>query len=731
MKIVVRSLLLFGLALILSVHALAIEGRIVDIEGLPIVDATVSIIGRSGTATTDQQGRFVWTPDPVLPFEVLVVLRNGQYMAPALIQEIPSEGVLLIQVSPVAQDEVFVTSDATPHIEAPKASGLSLVKKEEILRSSPTRLTDVIEQLPGVSRVSEGHAVAPAIRGLARGRTLVLIDGGRVTTERRAGPSATYLDPFFLEAVEVARGPGSVAYGSDAFGGVIHAITRSPKAGAPWGFRFQGRLAEGIPEQGAGLEISKGLERGGFLFQSSFRLFDDFSSPLGKQDNSSARSRSFLGRFSHEVGAGLLRLGFQSDQGRDLGRPRNNSDVTRFFYPREDSDRFTAGYNPDPRWGFSRIKFDFFLGTYRLVTTREQLPGGNSPRRSTSSDVDAKDYGFRALFVKPLRRARLELGMDLNGRFGLRAQELVEEYSLEDRLTSSDSEVTIADARKDDTAVYVSTEVQLSRHFSLAGGLRLDRVTTRSRGTAFGDRSTSNTALSGFGSISVRPAERVEITSQYSRGFREPLISDRYFIGVSGRGFITGNPDLDAERSKQFDVAFRYTTGPFRWRLFYYRYRIEDLIERFEKSDDEFFFRNRGSARLQGFEAEVEWLPRPDWAVKLAAQIAHGEALDNGQPLDDIPVESLALSVQKTIRERGYVESHFSLFDRDTRAGPNERVDPGRGTIDLGAGWRFESDLELRFQIRNLFDKDYLISPDRRAILAPGRNASVTLSLAL
>ena len=731
MKTAVRSFLLFSLALILCVNVMAIEGRIVDEEGLPIVDATVSIIGHSGTATTDQEGRFVWTPDPLLPFEVLVVLRNGQYMAPALVQEIPAVGLLLIQVSPVAQDEIFVTSDVTPHIEAPKASGLALVKKEEILRSSAPRLTDLIERLPGVSSVSEGHAAVPSIRGLARGRTLVLIDGGRVTTERRAGPSATYLDPFFLEAVEVARGPGSVAYGSDAFGGVVHAITRSPKAGAPWGFRFQGRLAEGIPEQGAGFEISKGLEKGGFLLQSSFRAFDDFSSPLGKQDNSAARSRSFLGRFAHEVGAGLLTLGFQSDQGRDVGRPRNNSDVTRFFYPREDSDRFTVSYNPDPLWGFSRIKFDFFLGTYRLVTTRDELPGGGFPRRVTSSDVDAKDYGFRALFVKPLRRARFELGVDLNGRFGLKAEEIADDYTLADELASSRREITIADGRKDDVAVYASSEVQLSRHFSLAGGLRLDRVTTRSKGSAFGDRSTSNTALSGFGSISVRPTERVEITAQYSRGFREPLISDRYFVGVSARGFITGNPDLEAERSKQFDLAFRYTTGPFRWRLFFYRYRIDELIERFEEGEDEFFFRNQGNARLQGFEAEVEWLPRATWSVKLAAQIARGEALDNGQPLDDIPVENLALTLQKTIRERGYVETHFSLSDRDKRAGPNEQIDPGRGTIDLGAGWRFESDMELRFQIRNLFDKDYLISPDRRAILAPGRNASVTLSLSL
>ena len=46
---------------------------------------------------------------------------------------------------------------------------------------------------------------------------------------------------------------------------------------------------------------------------------------------------------------------------------------------------------------------------------------------------------------------------------------------------------------------------------------------------------------------------------QVARGFRDPVLSDRYFRGPSGRGFITGNPDLDPETSVQFDVGVRYT----------------------------------------------------------------------------------------------------------------------------------------------------------------------------
>ena len=64
-----------------------------------------------------------------------------------------------------------------------------------------------LETVPGINQVSEGHAAVPAVRGLARGRTLFLIDGGRVTAERRVGPSGTFLDPSVIEGIDIARGP--------------------------------------------------------------------------------------------------------------------------------------------------------------------------------------------------------------------------------------------------------------------------------------------------------------------------------------------------------------------------------------------------------------------------------------------------------------------------------------------------------------------------------------------
>ena len=56
---------------------------------------------------------------------------------------------------------------------------------------------------------------------------LLLLDDGRVSSERRAGPSATYLDPETIEEVEVVRGPAGILWGTNAVHGVVNIITKA------------------------------------------------------------------------------------------------------------------------------------------------------------------------------------------------------------------------------------------------------------------------------------------------------------------------------------------------------------------------------------------------------------------------------------------------------------------------------------------------------------------------
>lgn len=725
-----RRLAIAALILVVLCPSLAVafQGRVVfEGTGQPAAGAEVSVLGRPGTARTDEDGLFTWTPDPAPPFEVLVILPGGRHVRPVLVQRLPREGSVTIEVAPLVSETVSVTAGAAPWIETTPGSGMTLLSSADLGVRQPVNLAQLLENVAGASTVSEGHAAVPAIRGLARGRTLILIDGARVTSERRVGPSATFLDPFVLEGVEVARGPGSVAYGSDAFGGVIHARTRRVDPTSPLGFGFQGTLGAGVPGMRGGIEVSKGLGKGGFLLQAHARRFDDYRSPEGEVLNSGARDQGFLARFEHALGRGVLTAGWQSDFGRDIERPRSNSRVTRFYYPFEDSRRFTAAYDMYRVGGFSRMTFSTFLGSYSQRTDQDRFATATAPRSIERADVSSNDFQFRATGEKLAGRTKLEVGLDVNGRRGLEALDIKLAYDRQGALVQETINVSIDSARKTDLGVYATAEAALSPMLTIAAGARGDRVTMRNQGGYFGDRSDARSAASGFVSLTAGSFRGFSLTGQVARGFRDPTLSDRFYRGPTGRGYITGNPDLEPETSLQFDAALRYAAARYRWALYAYHYRITDLVERYEAAADFFFFRNRGRARLRGVEFEGQAELGLGFSADVSAQLTRGVALDDGTPLDDVPSESLALQLRKRFGTRAFAQLRAAHHADDDRPGPTEVRMPGYTMIDMSAGYKVTPNLELRFLGRNLLDQKYYASPDPRWVWAPGASGQVSV----
>src|SRR5574338_10646 len=707
----------------------ALEGRVIDQRtGAPVPNAEVSILGHTGSTTTDQSGRFSWKPDPVPPFEVLVILPGGRVLRPVLVESLGQGQPLRIEVTTLLEETVTVTGSA-PSIEAPAASGTTLLTGRDLQSRQPSTLVQALETTPGVAVVSEGHAAVPAVRGLARGRTLILVDGSRVQTERRVGPSATFLDPFALEGVEIARGPGSVAYGSDAFGGVIYARTRRPESGAPLRGRAVLTGGFGIPQLRAGGELSKGFERGGVLLLGHYRSADDYRSPSGTVLNSGARDGGVLGRVERELASGLLSAGWQSDFGRDIERPRNNSNVIRFYYPEETSHRFTAAYDRRNVLGLHRLNLNAFLGRHALITDQDRFASGSRPRSIARGDVRANVFHVRVVGGVHAGNVKIETGAEADGRFGLRAIDSIVSFDLEGRQTGTSDNLSVDAAHRTDLGAYVNAETTVLPTIVVSGGGRVDRVTTQNEGGYFGDRSTANAAFSGVAAVTAGPYSGWSVTGQVARGFRDPFLSDRYFRGPSGRGFITGNPDLDPETSLQFDAAARYTAGLYRFAIYAYHYRIADLVERYETTPDNFFFRNRGRARIRGIEAEGQVDMGSGWSLEVAAQFARGVTFGDEAPLDDIAPANVSALVRKELPRRSFAQVRIAGFARDDQAGPTERTMPGYMIVDAAAGIPLANGMELQINGRNLLDADYLLSPDPRTVPAPGASVLATLMM--
>ncbi|HBL28005.1 MAG TPA: hypothetical protein DD490_14305 [Acidobacteria bacterium] len=699
----------------------ALEGLLLQSDGSPAAGFEVSVVGRSITVTTDGDGRFVLNPAPRLPFQLVALGPSGEVSPVLDVEVLPESGPLEIVLPATFRDTVTVTLGVAPGLETPPASATTLVGQQDLEQRRPQRLVEVLEAVPGTHSTGEGPTAVPSIRGLARGRTLVLLDGARVATERRAGASAAFLDPFTLAGVEIARGPGSVAYGSDAFGGVINARSRYPEPGERT-FRYAlNKGFGGNDEESAALEASTGLFGGALLGQAHLRRSGDAEAADGERiDNSSYRDRGGALRYTVDTPAGRLRAGFSLADSYDTGSPAADSNVTRALYPRESSRRFNLDLTSGPVGSWESLEAAVFLGSYRLALDRDRRPTAAVTRQIESSDTESNDGSLRLVAARPAAGGRLQLGAEVVSRFGLESLTTRRLFDLAGNPTTTTRTAAIEDAERLNTALFATWNRTLGEASLVSLGLRGDQVKAENAGGFFGDRTSTHEALSGFAALTTNLTRDLSATLQVARGFRDPTLSDRFFRGPSGRGFIVGNPDLEPETSLQYDASLRWATGRGSVALFGYLYQVDNLIERYRPASD-FFFRNRGEAEVKGVELEVQQ-PLPwNLALELGASWAQGEVEDDRAPMDDIPPPGAFLTL-RWAGEPGYVYTRFAAFRRDDRPGPTEDERPGHATWDLGAGYHLYESLELRITGKNLLDRRYRESADETAVLASGRS---------
>jgi outer membrane receptor protein involved in Fe transport len=715
---------LFGIVLLSATAAFSWDGVLLGVDGAPMRGARVQVLGQREVVLVQKDGTFSIASDIAPPFDLLITRTDGVVIQPIRVDALPAEGPLTLQVEPAMRGNVAVLG-AAPDLELPPAAAFTLAGRGDIEQRAPRQLGDVLATIPGTDAVGNGPAAVPAVRGMTSGRTLILLDDGRVTAERRAGPSATFLDPSTVEEVEVVRGPGSVAYGSDAFGGLIRARTaiHSPGEAPQLRWSVTGGTVDDLRSTEA--EYGCDLAGGGFTIGAHWREYDDYESPEATVPNSGWSGHGARLAYQHNLGPGVLRGVWRSDLARDVGKPAADYETRPTLYPEESSHRLTLGYEQPGAGAWSRLTTSVFWAEYQLITDSTRISGDSGTR--TVADVFSHDWGLRLEAERTLgARTRLVTGVDASGRMGLFASNTMTTVAADGTVSDRSYEVSIEDANRSDLGLFAGLSTSLGP-VGLSGGLRFDRVASENRGGYFGDDSRSENAVSGFAALTVPLAERLELSLQVARGFRDALLSDRYYRGVTGRGFITGNPNLDPETSRQLDLALRCASGRFTVAGYGYLYRIDDLLERY-KIESDYFFRNRGKAEIKGAELEVLAALGRGLLAQAAVQWQRGEILDDGSDANDVPSDGVILTLRRDPSVgRFWWLARAAVWARDDRPGSSEQVVPGYATVDLGVGRRLSSAIEIQLLGRNLLDRSYLDSSDENAVLAPGRSVELTL----
>ena len=119
-----------------------------------------------------------------------------------------------------------VSEDEIPYIT-------DRISKDKIAFSNSQTSADVLGNEADIYiQKSQMGGGSPVIRGFEANKVLLVVDGVRMNNAiYREGhiQNSITIDNSVLEQAEVIYGPGSLTYGSDALGGVVHFRTRDPK----------------------------------------------------------------------------------------------------------------------------------------------------------------------------------------------------------------------------------------------------------------------------------------------------------------------------------------------------------------------------------------------------------------------------------------------------------------------------------------------------------------------
>lgn len=140
---------------------------------------------------------------------------------------------IALSTSEIDLDQVVISATrwSQPKRETPHK--ITTITAQEVAFNQPQTAADLLGQSGEVFiQKSQQGGGSPMIRGFATNRLLMAVDGVRMNTAIfRSGnlQNVISLNPFTIGQTEVFFGPGSVIYGSDAIGGVMHFYTLKPQ----------------------------------------------------------------------------------------------------------------------------------------------------------------------------------------------------------------------------------------------------------------------------------------------------------------------------------------------------------------------------------------------------------------------------------------------------------------------------------------------------------------------
>jgi vitamin B12 transporter len=568
--------------------------------------------------------------------------------------------------TPAFDETIVVSTSLSPESRDEITTSVTVVDAKEIAARQVTNLSEVLSTVPGVALVqagSPGQQTSLFTRGTSSVQTLLLWNGMQLNDPYFGGANWQFLPTDGVSRVEIVRGPESAVYGSNALGGVVQVLTQ--------------------PGNGVSLRLeggSHGYKRGGLSGGWSLGAVQlDLAGHVRRGDgeirNDTFDSDDLLARALWTLAPGVS-LGV-------IGRANNSETGIPLSGETETPHRHIA-------WREREVGIPFRLerGTFALDAQVSRVAFDNSYR-----DPD-DPFGFtRSDTTSEALRGRTvgswQALPDLKLSFGTE----VERLKVTDASTFGSN---LNGAHQRTWAVFGQAGYNAGRFHGDIGVRRDDN-----------DVYGGETSLNVGGVVALGGGFRLH--ASYGEAFRAPALGELFFPG-------SGNPDLQPEIGRSYEVGLDRQAGGWRFVLTGFMSRQHNLID-----FDSATFRevNVNRAKSRGIEAEVG-VRRGIFSARLNGTYLDTEDQETGLALLRRPRQSGNLVL--TLSPPRFT---FSLTERVVGERPDvdpvtftRSTNPGYQRLDLAASYQALSWLAPYARIENVADRAYA---QALGFPAPGR----------
>lgn len=507
----------------------------------------------------------------LLTFSLLsLVASNGTCEKLNSSNEAPADSSLKLYIL----DEVVVTADRLYRPVTISDYGLPVTRfsLREIESIQIENAFELLNQVPGVTYTRSRqlvHGMGPTAQGYYRTRgigatpgsgLLIMVDGRPHYFGFWGHPILDNHPVDDVEEVEVIKGPGSVLYGKEAFGGVVNLVTRHPDPGINTTVDVSG---------GSYNHRDVRLYHAAGLGGTTYRLNASLKSCDGERINSNQESRAASARFTRELNGGThLELGVQYrwsewfDPG-PLSRPRAQGDSTG-------GGQFT-GYGADVSLHETLGPTQGQVILYADILENELY---------LDSENHSENLGIRAwqTWDGIWSNGELRLGLDCE-RYGGGWKKLD---------GSGETE-----SFENNVAPYIHLKQSVTPDLKLSGGVRIN----------FNSKFDTEPAYR-LG-ISANVDDRTEIYASWSRAFETPALAMQYYPYWAGDRTL-----LEPERMWQTEVGLhRMITDRLAVEACYFYAEGSNLVQKIGPPPMPPIVENTGAFTHRGVELSARSIP--------------------------------------------------------------------------------------------------------------------------